>query len=72
MRTLGPHARLPLDVDLLENVRGVSRLLGPLLLEARLLSDLDLLLAPALELQTNLREDYAKFYNHREGPYYAL
>ena len=68
MRTLGPHARLPLDVDLLENVRGVSRLLGPLLLVVRLLSDLDLLLAPALELQTNLREDYAKFYNHGEGP----
>ena len=22
-----------------------------------------------LELQTNLRDDYAKFYNHREGPY---
>ena len=22
-----------------------------------------------LELQTNLREDYAKFYNHGEGPY---
>ena len=23
----------------------------------------------AVELQTNLREDYAKFDNHREGPY---
>ena len=22
-----------------------------------------------LELQTNLRDDYAKFYNHGEGPY---
>ena len=22
-----------------------------------------------LELQTNLREDYTKFYNHGEGPY---
>ena len=50
MGTLGPHARLPLDVDLLEDVRGVSRLLGPLLLVARLLPDLDLLLAPALLL----------------------
>ena len=72
MRTLGPHARLPLDVDLLENVRGVSRLLGPLLLVARLLSDLDLLLAPALELQTNLRftrNKFCKFYNHGKGPY---
>ena len=26
----------------------------------------------SLELQTNLREDYAKFYNHREGPTRAL
>ena len=24
-----------------------------------------------IELQTNLREDYAKFYNHGEGPYYG-
>ena len=24
-----------------------------------------------LELQTNLREDYAKFYNHGKGPYYT-
>ena len=23
----------------------------------------------ALELQTNIREDYVKFYNHGEGPY---
>ena len=23
-----------------------------------------------LELQTNIREDYAKFYNHGEDPYY--
>ena len=26
----------------------------------------------SLELQTNLHEDYAKFYNHGEGPYQGL
>ena len=27
---------------------------------------------PEVELQTNLREDYAKFYKQGEGPYYGL
>ena len=27
---------------------------------------------PALELQTKVPEDYAKFYNHGEGPYQGL
>ena len=26
----------------------------------------------SLELQTNLGEDYAKMYNHGEGPYWGL
>ena len=25
-----------------------------------------------LELETNIAEDYAKFYNNREGPYWGL
>ena len=27
---------------------------------------------PPVELETNVAEDYAKFYNHEEGPYLGL
>ena len=42
--------------------------LGPVMMSPALLLHTQDMDHWELELQTNLREDYAKFYNHEEGP----